>query len=78
MPILTYIDGEPLWSTPAEALAHAQAQGLVGFHTHTYNGQVGYMAGTTHGSAATPSSGFSQQETNVDPPSVGRSAEEGY
>ena len=78
MPILTYIDGKPLWSTPAEALAHAQAEGLVGFHTHTYNGQIGYMAGTTHGSAATPSSGFAQQSIDSEGPAVQRSAEEGY
>ena len=64
--ILTNIDGMPLFSTIQEALAWAAANGLSGYHMHQYQGQVGYMGGTTHGgiisttntttSVATPSS----------------------
>ena len=48
MSILTNIDGVPLFSTLAEALAFATANGLSGYHTHVYNGQLGYMGGATH------------------------------
>ena len=58
MAILTTIDGIPLYTTVAEALAYAAANGLSGFHTHNHQGQLGYMGGATHGQAATPSSGF--------------------
>ena len=59
MAVLTMIGGVPLYSTVAEALAYAAANGLSGYHTHMSQGQVGYMGGATHGAAATPSSGFS-------------------
>jgi|TARA_R100000482_G_C5108241_1_gene139114 hypothetical protein len=58
MAILTVIDGVPLYSTVEEALNYANANNLVGYHTHVHNGQVGYMGGSTHGDAATSSSGF--------------------
>tara|TARA_R110002012_G_scaffold167394_1_gene330869 strand:- start:73 stop:285 length:213 start_codon:yes stop_codon:yes gene_type:complete len=64
MPVLTTIDGLPLYSTVQEALDYAEANGLTGYHTHIHNGQLGYMAGTTHGQAATSSSGFDQNNTN--------------
>ena len=68
MSILTTIDGIPLYSTPAEALSYANANGLTGFHTHNYQGQIGYMGGTTHGQAATSSSGFNSNiQTNTPP-----------
>jgi len=68
MPILTTIDNVPLFSTPTEALNYGNNNGLVGYHTHTYNGVVGYMAGSTHGQAASSSSGSStsnNQNTQV-------------
>ena len=64
MAVLTMIGGVPLYSTVAEALAYAAANGLSGYHTHVYQGQVGYMGGATHGAAATPSSGFSNNPFN--------------
>ena len=48
MAVLTSIDGVPLYSTIQEALDYAQANGLTGYHTHTYQGQIGYMGGATH------------------------------
>tara|TARA_R100001509_G_scaffold113064_1_gene68453 strand:- start:351 stop:608 length:258 start_codon:yes stop_codon:yes gene_type:complete len=51
MPVLTTIDGIPLFSTVAEALSWAAANGLSGYHTHTYQGQTGYMGGINHASA---------------------------
>lgn len=71
MSILTTIGGIPLYSTPAEALSYANANGLTGFHTHNYQGQIGYMGGTTHGQAATSSSGFNgnNNQTNTPPAS---------
>jgi len=47
--ILTVIDGMPLFSTIQEALNWAAANGLTGYHMHQYQGQTGYMGGTTHG-----------------------------
>jgi len=38
MAVLTMIGGVPLYSTVAEALAYAAANGLSGYHTHVYQG----------------------------------------
>lgn len=48
---LTYIDGEPLFRTIQQALDHGQSIGLQGYHTHTFRGTVGYMAGINHSQA---------------------------
>jgi len=61
MAILTVIDGVPLYSTVQEALDYASQYGLSGYHTHTYNGQIGYMGGQSHGAAASASSGFIEE-----------------
>ena len=62
--ILTTIDGVPLYSTLQEALQWAAANRLQGYHTHTYQGALGYMGGATHGSAtiasASPTSSSTQ------------------
>jgi len=48
--ILTTIDGIPLYSTMQEALAWASSRGVLGYHTHVFQGQTGYMGGSSHGS----------------------------
>ena len=48
MPIITTIAGIPLFTTIAEALAWAAANGLSGYHTHSIQGQTGYMGGASH------------------------------
>jgi len=49
MPILTILDGIPLFSTQQEAVAYAEANyGILGFHTHVFNNQTGYMPGSSH------------------------------
>ena len=48
MAILTTIDNIPLFSTAQEAFAYAQEAGLIGYHTHRYQGKTGYMGGRTH------------------------------
>ena len=58
MPILTTISGIPLFSTPQEANQWALANGQQGFHTHMYQGVLGYMGGATHGAAASSSQGL--------------------
>jgi len=58
MSILTTIGGMPLFSTAQEALEWALARGLQGYHTHIFNGQMGYMGGSTHGQAASSSQGL--------------------
>ena len=59
MAILTRIDNFPLFTTPLEALEYGSTRNLVGYHTHIYNGVIGYMAGATHGQAASSSQGSS-------------------
>ena len=59
MAILTRIDNVPLFTTPLEALEYGSTRNLVGYHTHIYNGIIGYMAGATHGQAASSSQGSS-------------------
>jgi len=49
--ILTTIDGIPLFSTPQEAVDWASQNNVQGYHTHTYQGQIGYMGGASHASA---------------------------
>jgi len=51
MSVLTNINGIPLFSTLQEALNWGSSYGLVGYHTHTYNGQTGYMGGVNHTTA---------------------------
>ena len=48
MSLLTLIDGIPLYSTTQEAIAWGDTFGLSTFHTHVFEGQVGYMSGATH------------------------------
>jgi hypothetical protein len=52
--ILTTIDGIPLFSTIAEALAWASSNGVTGYHIHIYQGQTGYMGGYSHGTVISP------------------------
>jgi len=48
MAVLTIIAGVPLYSTVQEAVAWARANGISGSHTHGWQGQTGYMGGTSH------------------------------
>ena len=78
MALLTSIDGVPVYSTVAEALAYAAANNLVGYHTHTVlNGQTGYMGGAPHAPAATPSSGFNPNNQTNTPPATSSSGTSG-
>tara|TARA_R100001510_G_C7653068_1_gene211089 strand:+ start:1011 stop:2654 length:1644 start_codon:yes stop_codon:yes gene_type:complete len=49
--ILTYINGIPLYKTIELALKYARANGLSGYHTHVFEGVVGYMGGFNHDTA---------------------------
>lgn len=49
--ILTYINGAPLFATIQQALDYGVSIGLSGYHTHTFQGVVGYMAGFDHSEA---------------------------
>ena len=51
--ILTTIDRIPLYYTIQEAVQWASSRGLTGYHTHIYQGQTGYMGGSSHNSVAT-------------------------
>ena len=51
MSVITTIAGIPLYSTIQEATAWARANGLSGFHTHGWQGQTGYMGGSSHSAA---------------------------
>jgi len=48
MGIITIINNVPLFSTINEAEIWAAASGLSGYHTHSFNGQQGYMGGANH------------------------------
>ena len=50
MPILTYIDGIPLYTTKSEAISWGAQKNpkIFGYHTHEYDGVIGYMAGYVH------------------------------
>ena len=77
MALLTSIDGVPVYSTVAEALAYAAANNLVGYHTHNVQGQIVYMGGATHTLAATPSSGFNPNNQTNTPPATSSSGTSG-
>ena len=51
MSLITNINGIPLFTTIEEAIAWGNANGLSGYHQHNYQGQQGYMGGSTHNSA---------------------------
>ena len=53
MAILTLIDGIPLFTLQSQAEAWGSKYGLQGYHTHDFQGQVGYMAGSSHSDAIT-------------------------
>jgi len=53
MSVLTVIDGIPLFTTIDQALAWGQNYNIVGYHTHSYQGQIGYMSGNNHGDITT-------------------------
>ena len=48
MSLIGNIDNIPVFTTIAEALAWGARYGITGYHSHRLNGQLGYMAGTTH------------------------------
>ena len=51
MSLIGDIAGVPLFSTRKEALAWAAANGLSGYHSHSLQGQTGYMGGFNHAQA---------------------------
>ena len=67
MSVLTAIAGVPLFSTIQEAIAWARANGLSGYHTHGWQGQTGYMGGSSH-SAATQA--IAPTPTTTTPPTT--------
>ena len=64
MSVLTTINGIPLFSTLQEAMAWAVGNNVSGYHTHTYEGQTGYMGGATHGAAASSAQGLNGSNQN--------------
>jgi len=48
MSVIGNIAGIPLFTTIQEALAWAAANGLSGYHTHSLQGQTGFMGGANH------------------------------
>ncbi len=46
--ILTVIDNIPLYSTIREAVSWGRRNNIQGYHTHTHNRRLGYMAGSNH------------------------------
>ena len=48
MAIYTHLGQIPLFNTKYFAMQWGDRYGLTGYHTHQYQGRVGYMAGKTH------------------------------
>ena len=67
MSILTTIDGLPLFDSVIEAENWAIANGLQGFHQHLYEGQIGYMGGSSHDSVANPQAASVVDPVSTDP-----------
>tara|TARA_R100000541_G_scaffold45362_3_gene52383 strand:+ start:4443 stop:4676 length:234 start_codon:yes stop_codon:yes gene_type:complete len=65
MAVITTIDGIPLYTTIQEALQYAATNGLSGYHTHTYQGQTGYMGGATHDQAVDDLNSLPQNVTTI-------------
>ena len=78
MAVLTSIDGIPLYSTIQEALDYAAANGLSGYHTHTYQGQIGYMGGSTHSQAVDDLESLPQNQVTVTSTIRSTSGSSGY
>ena len=78
MAVLTSIDGIPLYSTIQEALDYAAANGLSGYHTHTYQGQIGYMGGATHSQAVDDLESLPQNQVTVTSTIRSTSGSSGY
>ena len=57
MSILTSINSIPLFTTVQEALAWGAENRLSDYHIHKFQGQTGYMGGTSHSNATGISSG---------------------
>ena len=66
MSILTTIDGIPLFSSVPEAMSWAALNGKQGYHTHVYQGQIGFMGGETHSAATTSSQGLNGSNQNIE------------
>ena len=48
MSFIANIDSIPLFTTSEEAISWALVNGTSGFHTHEFQGQTGYMGGSSH------------------------------
>ena len=64
--VLTNIDGVPLFQTIQQALAYGQQVGLRGYHTHIFQGTVGYMAGFDHTEASNIRTEANNEENTID------------
>tara|TARA_R110002020_G_scaffold252540_1_gene466455 strand:+ start:6813 stop:7127 length:315 start_codon:yes stop_codon:yes gene_type:complete len=78
MSVLTTIDGIPLFSSIQEALNWANQNGLSGYHTHDYQGTMGYMGGIDHNNSITgnaPAQPFQEQPSAL--PQQGTPSQQG-
>tara|TARA_R110000782_G_scaffold241097_1_gene327562 strand:- start:522 stop:758 length:237 start_codon:yes stop_codon:yes gene_type:complete len=78
MSVLTNINGIPLFSTLQEALNWGSSNSLVGYHTHVYNGQTGYMGGANHVSAINTTTTPSTRSTTRTTSTSSRSSNSSY
>ena len=68
MSVIGNIAGVPLFTTIQEALNWASARGLNGYHTHSLQGQTGFMGGANHQQATgMPINTNSPQAPNTPP-----------
>tara|TARA_R100000306_G_C4247324_1_gene78703 strand:+ start:215 stop:466 length:252 start_codon:yes stop_codon:yes gene_type:complete len=72
MSILTRIDGIPVFTERSRAISWGQQYNLNGVHTHTFQGQTGYMAGASHSVAvAAVTGGVINPITTIPNPTIG-------
>ena len=78
MSLIGNIAGVPLFTTMQEALSWATANGMSGYHTHSLQGQVGFMGGANHQQATGMPLNTNAPSTTTGGSSTGGSSGGGY
>ena len=78
MSLMGNIAGVPLFTTVQEALNWAMENGLSGYHTHSLQGQMGFMGGANHQQATGMPLNTNAPTTNTNRSSGSSNSGSGY